>query len=55
MLCKLKIEDRADKLVREVSDESKKVKMAGKVLESGMLQLQQDIIDSDQVYSQTQR
>ena len=39
-----------------MSDESKKVKMAGKVLESEMLQLQQNILDSDdQVYSQTQR
>ncbi|XWS30929.1 hypothetical protein CRYUN_Cryun23aG0033400 [Craigia yunnanensis] len=44
------IKARADKLLREVSemsDESKKVKMAGKVLESEMLQLQQNILDSD--------
>ncbi|XWS30931.1 hypothetical protein CRYUN_Cryun23aG0033600 [Craigia yunnanensis] len=41
------IKARADKLLREVSDESKKVKMAGKVLESGMQKLQQNILDSD--------
>ncbi|XWS30934.1 hypothetical protein CRYUN_Cryun23aG0033700 [Craigia yunnanensis] len=41
------IKARADKLLREVSDESKKVKMAGKVLESGMQKLQQNVLDSD--------